>query len=186
MLTGKRFVDDHPKIGSLLDRLYKKRELDYWYKERCKEGLDFENELYKIKSIENVDVRNFVEPNVSFYLQLKDIKGTDGFSLTREILLRVSKIAPVYTLYYVYSFKHRAFDGNVYNLNSESAKFPMDIKITLELTRLMKAKGYIQLSHHYDLNDTVYRWDELPHIEAFNRSLTLEDALFEDVLGLCP
>lgn len=36
MAHGIRFLEEHPKFKTVLEKLYLKRELDNWYTDRCK------------------------------------------------------------------------------------------------------------------------------------------------------
>ncbi|MFV9830958.1 hypothetical protein ABOZ80_02760 [Bacillus stercoris] len=173
MEHGIRFINEYPEIGELLHRLFVNRELDEWYKSKCAE---------KIKGLKKIEVRDLNNPSGEIDIHLQSLSGENGFHLEQQINMKVSKLVPVYVLDYSYSLRHDLIDG-AYDIvgTAESLEF---IQGTNYINKIMQEKGFIELSYLYDYYDTVYEWSELPHIQPFNRRLTLGDALFTDVLEL--
>lgn len=96
--------------------------------------------------------------------------------------MKVSKLVPVYVLDYSYSLRHDLIDG-AYDIVGTAESLEL-IQGTNYINKIMKEKGFIELSYLYDYYDTVYEWNQLPDLQPFNRRLTLGDALFTDVLEL--
>lgn len=182
MEHGIRFINEYPEIGDLLHRLFVNRELDEWYKNKCAEKIKVPDECNQIKGLKKIEVRDLNNPSGEIDIHLQDLSGENGFHLEQQINMKVSKLVPVYVLDYSYSLRHDLIDG-AYDIvgTAESLEF---IQGTNYINKIMQEKGFIELSYLYDYYDTVYEWSELPHIQPFNRRLTLGDALFTDVLEL--
>jgi hypothetical protein len=183
MKHGVKFVEEHPKYADVLKKIYKTRELDEWYKGVCKSELIIPKEL---KSIEEINRLNILErnwPSISVDLQLNDETGEGGLVILQIIQLRISKIIPVYDVNYFYSIKHNGISGALDLWGPPQT----DNLITIDkkLSKVMEENDYLELSQLYDLHDTVYEWKELTNIDRVNRRLTLEDAVFVDILELC-
>ncbi|MEC3758079.1 MULTISPECIES: hypothetical protein [Bacillus] len=182
MEDGIRFISEYPEFSELLQRLFVKRELDEWYKNKCAEKIKVPDEFNQIKGLKKIEVRDLNNPSGEINIHLQDLFGENGFHLEQQINMKVSKLVPVYVLDYSYSLRHDLIDG-AYDIvgTAESLEF---IQGTNYINKIMQEKGFIELSYLYDYYDTVYEWSELPHIQPFNRRLTLGDALFTDVLEL--
>ncbi|MGG1246356.1 hypothetical protein [Bacillus spizizenii] len=180
MEDGIRFISEYPEFCELLHRLFVKRELDEWYKNKCAEKIKVPAEFNQIKGLKKIEVRDLNNPSGEINIHLQDLSGENGFHLEQQINMKVSKLAPVYVLDYSYSLRHDLIDGT-YDIvgTAESLEF---IQGTNYMYKIMQEKGFIELSYLYDYYDTVYEWSVLPHIQPFNRRLTLGDALFTDVL----
>ncbi|TQR42779.1 hypothetical protein [Paenibacillus popilliae] len=182
MEHGKRFVDEYPEIGGVIERIFIKRELDEWYKEKCMEEILAPGEFNDIRSLMNIEVKNSVNPSSEILIQLEDIKGEEGFLLGQQINIKVSKLAPVYIVDFSYKLRHNLIDG-IYEIVGMAESLELIQGATL-IRRIMEEKGYIELSYLYDFYDTVYEWHELQDIQPFNRRFTLGEALFKDILEL--
>lgn len=180
MEDGIRFISEYPEFSELLHCLFVNRELDEWYKNKCAEKIKVPDEFNQIKGLKKIEVRDLNNPSGEINIHLQDLSGENGFHLEQQINMKVSKLAPVYVLDYSYSLRHDLIDG-AYDIvgTAESLEF---IQGTNYINKIMQEKGFIELSYLYDYYDTVYEWSELPHIQPFNRRLTLGDALFTDVL----
>jgi hypothetical protein len=183
MEHGQRFVEEFPEVGELLEQLLVKRELDEWYKKKCAEKLDVPIELNEIGNLKEIECRNMFSPSADILIHLQDISGKEGFLLSQQINIKVSKLIPIYILDFSYSLRHNLIEGPLEIVGTaESLEMIQGIN---QINRIMTLKGYSEISHLYDFYDTVYEWDVLPSIKPFNRRLTLGDALFTDVLELC-
>lgn len=183
MKHGVRFIIEHPQMGELLKKLYKTRELDDWYKETCKSKIELPKGLMDYNGILKCNVVDRYSPSANIYFELKKVSGENGFVLKQEIHLRVSKLLRVYHLSCSYTLKSDYLtpeldlwgppqtDGII-----EAEQFINDV---------LSNEGYIELNNLYDIHDTVFEWTELSDIDVVNRRLTLEDAVFTDVLELC-
>jgi len=49
MEHGKRFVEEYPEIGELLERIYIKRELDQWYKKNVQKKHRYQVNLMRLR-----------------------------------------------------------------------------------------------------------------------------------------
>ena len=117
------------------------------------------SEVYDIDQISDVKVQDGFSPSVHVYLKLRDRLGEGGFVLRQEIQLTISKIAPVYEYLLFHEVKHSALVGNL-GLVGPANTFEL-IEAEVKVNEILQNYGYIQLSHEYDLNDTVYEWEEL-------------------------
>ncbi|WP_189032453.1 hypothetical protein [Paenibacillus albidus] len=183
MEHGKRFVNENPEIGMMLEQLYVKRELDGWYKNKCAQEIEIPNSFQAIQSIKNMEVKNSINPSSEIYIQMHDLKGADGFWLGQQITLKISKLAPVFIMDFCYQLRHNLIDG-LYDIVGTAESLEL-IQASNQIRRIMEMDGYIELSYLYDFYDTVYEWDSLQDIQPFNRRFTLGEALFTDVLELC-
>ncbi|MFE3577292.1 hypothetical protein [Lysinibacillus sp. NPDC059133] len=182
MEHGKRFVEEYPEIGNLLDRIFLKRELDEWYKRKCTEEIQIPMEFSGVYAIKKIQIRNLVGPSSEIIIEMKDLQGKEGFLLEQKINILVSKLTPVYILDFSYKLRHNLIDGS-YEIVGMAESLEV-IQGANQIRRIMENKGYIELSYLYDFYDTVYEWRELPDIQPFNRRFTLGEALFTDVLEI--
>ena len=183
MKHGVRFIEEYPKFGEVLEKLYKKRELDEWYKETCKKEFVLPKELFSLNEIKNVKILNRNWPAIDVSLELTSLTGEGGFLFEQNIQLRISKILPVYDINFRYNIKHAALTSDIDTWGPPQTGILMDLQEYIN--DLMKLNGFLELSELYDLHDTVYEWKDLQQIDAVNRRLTLEDAVFVDILELC-
>ena len=183
MEHGKRFIQEYPEFGALLERLYLNREMDGWYKKKCEEEIQVPGEFNGIHAVKTIQVKNLVNPSSDILIHMEDIKGENGFLLEQQINIKISKLIPVYILDFCYALRHGLIDG-VYEIVGMAESLELIQGATM-IRKIMKEKGYIELSYLYDFYDTVYEWHELPGIKPFNRRFTLGEALFTDVLELC-
>jgi len=183
MTHGTRFIEEHPLIHEVLEKLYLKRELDQWYVDTSRKNLELPREIYDIAQISEVKVQDGFSPSAHVYVRLKDRRGEGGFVLQQEIQLTISKIVPVYEYLLFHEVKHNALVGNL-GLVGPANTFEL-IEVEVQVNKILQQHGYIQLSHEYDLNDTVYDWGQLEGIDPVNRRLTLKEAAFVDILELC-
>lgn len=182
LIHGIRFVDEHPQIKELLERLYLKRELDQWYIETSRKKFEVPSEIYDIKHVAEVKVQEGHSPSAHVYVKLKDVHGEGGFVLQQEIQLTISKIVPVYKYVPFYVIRHNSIVGEMGLVGPSDT---IELIETEELVNnILERHGYIELSYDYDLYDTVYEWNQLQGIDPVNRRLILEDAVFVDVLDL--
>ncbi|WP_334073537.1 MULTISPECIES: hypothetical protein [Paenibacillus] len=178
-----RFVKEYPEFEKLFHKLFILRELDEWYINCCKEQSNLYGDFHDLKKVEKIENRDGYFPSFDIYLKLQNVKGEGGFLLTQEIHLQVSKIIPVYQMNYLYGIKQDKLDG-ILDLSGAPQTFDM-LEVQKEVKEKLKQKGYIELYDKYDSSDTIFDWEEVPGIESFNRSLTVELAVFYDVLELC-
>ncbi|MCY9528151.1 MULTISPECIES: hypothetical protein [Paenibacillus] len=183
MSHGMRFVEEHRQINKVLEKLYSKRELDQWYVDTSRKKLELPREIYDIVQVSEVKVQDGFCPSAHVYLKLKDRLGEGGFVLLQEIQLTISKLVPVYEYLLFHEVKHNALVGNL-GLVGPANTFEL-IEAEVQVNKILQQHGYIQLSHEYDLYDTVYEWGQLEGIDPVNRRLTLKDAAFVDILELC-
>lgn len=183
MSKAIRFIHEYPEFKELFHKLFVLRELDEWYINCCMNQSNLYRDFHDLKKVERIENRDGYFPSLDIYLKLFDVEGEGGFLLAQEIHLQVSKIIPVYQMNYHYSFKHEKLDG-ILDLSGAPQSFDM-LEVEKEINKKLKQKGYIELHQKYDSNDTVYDWEEIPNIDPFNRSLTVELAAFYDVLELC-
>ncbi|MFE4569815.1 hypothetical protein [Paenibacillus chitinolyticus] len=183
MPHGTRFIEEHPQINEVLEKLYFKRELDQWYVEISRKNLELPREIFDIVQVSEVKVQDRFSPSIHVYVKLKDRQGEGGFSLKQEIQLKISKIVPVYEYLLFHEVKHNALMGNL-GLVGPANTFEL-IEAEVQVNKILQQHGYIPLSHEYDLHDTVYDWGQLEGIDPVNRRLTLKDAVFVDILELC-
>jgi len=114
---------------------------------------------------------------------MEDVQGDNGFLFEQQINIKVSKLTPVYILDFGYKLRHNLING-IYEIVGAAESLEL-IQGENQIRRIMEKQGYIELSYLYDFYDTVYEWHELRDIQPFNRSFTLGEALFTDVLELC-
>ncbi len=183
MIEGVRFVDEYPEIRNVFEKLFVKRELDEWYIKTCKQKLPLPVELETLELVKEITIHDNFNPSTNIYLKLESKDGDGGFTLKQQVNLVVSKIVPVYTMDFLYSFKHNTLTGTVEAFSSPQETFEM-MEVEEKVTEIFKTYDYIELTD-YDLKDTVYDWKEL-NFAPFDRRLTLEYASFFDVLELCP
>lgn len=185
MKHGKSFVEDHPNIGTLIERLYKKRELDDWYLRKCGEKFAKEHILNDIIHITSIEILASYRPSVTIVLHTDDMTDSDELFLAQKIVLNISKLTPVYTLDFSFQIKHHLLGDFVYSFSKTTPESLVLLQASTDIRRKMKSNGHMELSYLYDYYDTVYEWSELQNIKPINRSLMVGDALFSDVLGLC-
>lgn len=186
---GVPFVKEYPKFGELFEKLFFKRELDEWYKEKCKEKYRLPAEIYRLRMklpIEDIMVRGNSFPSASAFIDLKERKiGSSGF-VVPSIEMHVSKIIPVYQLIAGYTIKNKTTEGEV-TLSLALSGSPLTknlIETVDHVTSIMKSEGYIQL-HEEDLYDKICDWDQIPYSTPLGRAFTIEEAVFNDTLDLC-
>lgn len=182
MRHGVRFIDEHPQIKEVLERLYLKRELDQWYIERSRKKFEVPSEIYDIKHVAEVKVQEGHSPSAHVYVKLKDVHGEGGFVLQQEMQLTISKIVPVYKYNILNCIKHNSIVGFL-GLFGGADTFEL-MEVEEQIQNILEQQGYIRLYEEYDLYDTVYEWNQLQGIDPVNRRLILEDAVFVDVLDL--
>ena len=124
-----------------------------------------------------------VSPSSEIIIQMEDVQGDNGFLFEQQINIKVSKLTPVYILDFGYKLRHNLING-IYEIVGAAESLEL-IQGENQIRRIMEKQGYIELSYLYDFYDTVYEWHELRDIQPFNRSFTLGEALFTDVLELC-
>ncbi|MED4732210.1 hypothetical protein P9597_29640 [Aneurinibacillus migulanus] len=183
MTQGLRFINEYPKFKSLFEKIFIKRELDDWYRYRCKEPIEFLHDLKHITHIIEIDIRNHYFPSVDVFLKLQNVNGEGRFLLEQEVHLQISKIIPVYLINYGYSIKHSSIIGSL-DLWGPPQTFEL-FEVNAEIENIFASRKFIKLHEKFDAQDTIYNWTDLPNVESVNRSLTLEYAAFYDVLGLC-
>lgn len=54
MEDGIRFISEYPEFSELLQRLFVKRELDEWYKNKCAEKIKVPDEFNQIKGLKKL------------------------------------------------------------------------------------------------------------------------------------
>lgn len=183
MVHGKKFINEHSQYYQVLYKLYKTRDLDEWYVQKCRKRFELPGEFSTIKNVKKIKVQDNFLPSVHVYLELKEVSDNHSFSLFQEIQIVVSKIIPVYYINYVYKIKHHLVVGEL-GLGGAPQTFEM-MEASDDVIEVMDKQGFIALDSEYDLKDTVFEWDELEGIDPVNRRLTLEDAVFTDILDLC-
>lgn len=75
MEDGIRFISEYPEIGELLHRLFVKRELDEWYKNKCAEKIKVPDEFNQIKGLKKIEVRDLYNPSGEIDIHLQDLSG---------------------------------------------------------------------------------------------------------------
>ncbi|MBR2568622.1 MAG: hypothetical protein IKE34_05505 [Paenibacillus sp.] len=183
MKHGVHFIEEYPQHGELLEKLYRKRELDDWYKEVCKKQLLLPKELFSFHEVEKIEVSSRYWPSTDVSMQLTSKVGEGNFLFNQIIQLRISKIMPVYDINFYYSIKHNVIEGTLDLWGPPQTASLMDLNSSI--SEMMEYNGFLGLSEVYDLHDTVYEWSDLQQIDEVNRRLTFEDAVFVDILELC-
>ncbi|WP_028531899.1 hypothetical protein [Paenibacillus sp. UNC217MF] len=183
MKHGIHFIEEYPRYGQLLEKLYRKRELDDWYKEVCKKELLLPEELFCLNEVEKINVSSRYWPSIDVSMHVTSKIGEGNFLFNQIIQLRISKIIPVYDVNFCYKIKHQVIAGTLDMWGPPQTAALMDLDNCI--SEIMVLNGFLGLSELYDLHDTVYEWSDLQEIDKVNRRLTLEDAVFVDILELC-
>lgn len=186
MEYGVSFVKEYPKFGELFEKLFFKRELDEWYKEKCKEKYQLPLEIYQLKTelpIEEFRITEKAFPSTSVHIVLSKINLEDGGVITPYLQMVVSKLIPVYYLFprYTLKLKDSQTEGEIWG-PAQTIDF---MKTEIQVNKIMESKDYIRLQEGYDLYDKICDWDQLPDCKPVGRSFTVEQAVFKDPLGLC-
>ncbi|GAA0134692.1 hypothetical protein YSY43_15320 [Paenibacillus sp. YSY-4.3] len=181
-MHGQRFIDEYPDYGEKLSKLYLERQLDDWYKEKCKSEFILPDEMYEIQGVSRIEVRNKNWPSTEIYISLNELPE-DSFTFLQEIQIRLSKVLPLYEMSFLHSIKHESLESNL-DLWGPPQTFEL-LKVVDVIRDILSNLGYQELSELYDLHDTIFEWHELKGIDEVNRRLILKDAIFTDVLELC-
>lgn len=186
MEFGVPFVVEYPEFGELFEKLFFKRELDDWYKKKCREKYKLPTDIYRLQTklpIKEIMVRGRVFPSVLVYIDLLEIKlGNEG-AIIPSIQMRISKIIPVYHLIAGYTIQHNDLEAEV---DLWGPPQTVDLMETVDqIHSIMQTNGNIALHDRYDLYDKICDWDQIPYSQPLGRTFTVEQAVFNDTLDLC-
>ncbi|ASB90508.1 hypothetical protein OZL92_23605 [Bacillus sonorensis] len=185
MHHGKKFIEEYPEYSTLFYKLYISRELDDWFLDICKkEDTLVPEELANIELVKEIKIQNKVSPSYEIFIDLKDIIGNEGFIISQQVIIKVSKIIPVYIMDLSYRISHRLLCDNKLDLNGSAETLEI-MKIEKLVREFFAKNNFKELSYLYDYYDTVFEWKDVPDLEPFNRRFTLGDAVFVDNLDIC-
>lgn len=178
----KTFFEEK-KIKCLLESLFKKRELDEWYKKITKNPLSaLENFNFSSQQLQKVsicDLGVYTEIDVTL-----DSFEDENFQYKEKIILNISKILPFYTLKTMCEANYSNFD---YTIEGENITGTLKLQeLIFDVEEKLSVLNYLKLDDHH-LYDKIFDWKELDvdNVETFGaKYLTLEYASFYDVLNL--
>lgn len=176
-------------IKNTIEKYYKNRELSE-YLIRCKESIEIPLELkvfVKDNNIECVET-NYGEvwPSTKITFNFTNyIKGE--FEVSYSSTLLISKLAPVFYLQHEFQVESKdersttstldGFDTQPYNSNQQ------ELEETIK--RALFNNGYTLLSYR-EMNEVILGLEFNQEISFFGSQVTVEHALFFDLLGICP
>lgn len=175
-------INKKNEIKKTFESLFKKRELDDWYKESCKKPFEWLCEFTNKFSQYQMEVHDMGN-HIMLYFTMKSYQD-DQFDYEEKLIVEIAKIFPFYNLTTMCHAKYSKFE---YQITGENISGTVEFDSLIDsVETLLEEKNYTKLKE-LELNEIIYEWDELnqEQIETFGfKKMTLEVALFFDVLNL--
>lgn len=174
-------------VKATIDRIYTEKDYEY-YLSQCKKELLLDNAFSKLlecySALDHIQLN--VNPSYKWYFQLERVtKGEFNASFNTTLL--ISKVAPVFYVQHEFEVENKdvtgvapvldGFGGQPYS----KAQFELHSQINENLT----SQGYVELNID-EINEVVPNLSFKDGVSIFGSQVTVEYALFHDILELCP
>ncbi|ENQ3112605.1 hypothetical protein AYK81_29075 [Bacillus thuringiensis] len=176
-------------ISSAITKYYKNKDVEN-YLLKCKEKIQFPLELGRYLEKNRVDMTDMnsedVWPSTKFIFEYPPFKK-DGFTINYSSSLLISKLSPVF--YVQHEFEIESPDENLLmsTLNGYDVQpyTLQQLELDQMINKTLRQVGYSDLSYA-EINEVVEGVQFPQGVTLFGSQLTVEYALFHDVLDICP
>ncbi|MDM5152699.1 hypothetical protein QUF88_01705 [Bacillus sp. DX1.1] len=176
-------------LKSTIQKYYEKKDVEN-YLLKCGEILQLPSELNVYLNKNEIDITDLnsedIWPSTKFIFEFRAFKK-GGFTMRYSSTLLISKLLPIFYLQHEFEIESpdenllmpvlNGYDGQPYTIQQQ--------KLEQVINKTLLLEGYMSLSYA-EINEVIEEIQFQKDVSFFGPQVTVEYALFHDVLDACP
>lgn len=175
-------------VGQTIERIYKNRDQKF-YLMKCSQELILPDNFYLLLKDPDLSIMDFnqdkISPKKSWFVEFKQFNhGEFNASFTTKLL--ISKLAPLFYVQHEFEVENKV-EKRIEPILSGYSGMPYTIAqydFCEQISEVLRKGGYTELTYA-EMYEVVYGLSFPEGVTIFGHQVTVEDALFHDLLNLC-